>query len=63
MRDIFYKIPSPMNLIKDVANETELIEKLRSLYKNPSDGWKAYKLLSYIFATNRSTMRLLQPHE
>lgn len=34
-------------------------KKLNEIYKNDRDGWKAYKLLSYIFATNRSTIRKL----
>lgn len=32
MIDIFSKIPTTYNLIKDVGNETELREKLNSLY-------------------------------
>ncbi len=63
MMEIFQKIPNPTNLVRDVSNEEELIEKLKKQYKDPMHGWMAYKLLSYIFATNRSTIRKLEPHE
>ena len=63
MIEIFQKLPNPVNLIKDVLSEEQLREKIYSLDKSPDDGKLAYKLLTYVFATNRSTIRLLQPHE
>ena len=63
MIDIFQKLPNPVNLIKDVQSEEQLRDKIYSLYKSHDDGKLAYKLLTYVFATNRSTIKLLQPDE
>jgi flagellin-specific chaperone FliS len=63
MMDIFSKLPNPHNLINDCQNDEELRNKLKSLYKNETDGFLAYKLLCYILATNRSTIRKLQQNE
>lgn len=63
MMDIFSKLPNPATLMRDVTNENELKEKLKVLYKNEADGRLAYKMLSYIFATNKSTIRKLKPEE
>jgi hypothetical protein len=63
MMDIYAKLPSTTNLISDVHNEEELLTKLKNLYKSESDGFLAYKLLNYILATNRSTIKKLKPEE
>lgn len=57
--DIFVNMPHLRDLIVDVTNEDELIKKLQAHYKNEQTGFNSYKLLRYILATNRSTIRLL----
>lgn len=63
MLEIFSKIPNPLNLMNKVNSEDELREKIYSLYKTEKDGLLAYKLLSYIYATNRSSIMQLQPED
>ena len=63
MMDIFTKIPNPVNLIRNVTSDADLRKKLNELYTNEKDGFLAYKLVNYIFATNRSTIKKLEIEE
>ena len=49
--------------MKDVEKEEQLRQKLNTLLKSENDGFLAYKLLSYILATNRNTIIKLKKEE
>ena len=59
MMEIFSKLPNTSTLISSIESDESLREKLNTIFKNESDGFLAYKLLSYILATNRSTIKKL----
>ena len=61
MQELLRLIPSPSRLLENVSNESELLDKLNTLTKQ--EGHLASKLLSYILATNRSTIRKLKESE
>ena len=63
MIEIFSKLPNPVNLMHNVSSEDELREKIYSTQKTEKEGLLAYKLLSYVFATNRSSIIQLQPED
>ena len=59
-------IPSIDVLIQGVENEEALIERLNlhnTNKKKPENAFLAYKLMRYILATNRSSIRRLKPEE
>ncbi|CDW86592.1 uba ts-n domain containing protein [Stylonychia lemnae] len=60
MINILIKLPKVQTLIQKIENEQQLRAKLNEIYKSEKDGWKAYKILSYIFATNRTTIKKLE---
>ena len=41
-------------ICKDVNNDDELRIKLNAILKNDEKGYKAYNMIRYILATNRS---------
>ena len=63
MMKIFMKLPKPEDLLKDCADEEGLKENLKKLFPEGQDAHKAYQLLAYIIATNRTTVRLLKDDE
>ena len=62
---IFAKLPTPSELINQCTDDESLRQYLLlKVYQNNfDDANKAYKLLAYILATNRSTMRQLDAGE
>jgi hypothetical protein len=63
MVDVFDKIPQIGGLIMGIDNEDQLRKKLNIECKDEKKGFQAYKLLRYILATNRSTIRQLKAEE
>jgi len=64
MAEIMLNIPAIETFIHGVDTEEVLLEKLRS-YNNakPDQAFLAYKLMRFILATNRSSIRRLKPEE
>ena len=60
MTDILMLLPSVTQLIAGINTEEELIKKLQTIYGSDQRGYTAYKLLRYILATNRSSIRKLE---
>lgn len=60
MTDILMLLPSVTQLITGINTEEELIKKLQTIYGSDQRGYTAYKLLRYILATNRSSIRKLE---
>ena len=48
---------------KDVNNDEELRIKLNVILKDDEKGYKAYNMIRYILATNRSSIRQLKGDE
>lgn len=48
-------------MMNNVDSEQDLRQKIFGLYKSEHDGLLAYKLLNFIYATNRSTILRLKP--
>jgi|LauGreDrversion4_2_1035121.scaffolds.fasta_scaffold2200018_1 hypothetical protein len=48
-------------MILNVNNDEELRNKLKNILKDEKIGYKAYNLIRYILATNRSSIRKLDP--
>ena len=61
MNDIFAELPSVQAMILNVNNDEELRNKLKNILKDEIKGYKAYNLIRYILATNRSSIRKLDP--
>lgn len=59
MNDIFAELPSVQAMILNVNNDEELRNKLKNILKDEIKGYKAYNLIRYILATNRSSIRKL----
>ena len=62
MMKIFMLFPSPKELIDKAEDEISLREHLKSVvYKqNTDEALLAYKMLAYILATNRTTIKELK---
>ncbi len=63
MADLFAELPSVQAMIKDVNSDDELRSKLNHSLKSEDMGNKAYNLIRYIMATNRSSIRKLKLEE
>lgn len=63
MADLFAELPSVQAMIKDVNGDEELRSKLNISLKGEDKGYKAYNLIRYILATNRSSIRKLKLEE
>ena len=64
MMTIFNKIPKVEEILQKCCDEESLREYFNNLFKDkPGEGNRAYKLLTYIFATNRITIRELKESE
>jgi hypothetical protein len=50
-------------MCKEVSNDEELRIKLNAILKDDLKGYKAYNMIRYILATNRSSIRLLKIDE
>ena len=62
--DIYTQIPQLRQLTQDVETEEDLRKRLIEVFHNDQKkGFSAYKLLRYILATNRSTVRYLKADE
>ena len=59
MNDIFAELPSVQAMILNVNNDEELRNKFKIILKDEIKGYKAYNLIRYILATNRSSIRKL----
>jgi hypothetical protein len=59
MNDIFAELPSVQAMILNMNNDEELRNKLKNILKDEIKGYKAYNLIRYILATNRSSIRKL----
>ena len=61
MAEIIKRIPTIDYLISGVKTDEEIIEKLRKIFPqfDTEYGFLAYKLMWYILATNRSSIRQL----
>ena len=59
MNDIFAELPSVQAMILNVNNDEELRNQLKNILKDEIKGYKAYNLIRYILATNRSSIRKL----
>lgn len=48
----------------DAKTDDDILNKLRNCFpKNPERAFQAYKLMRYVLATNRSSIRQLKPEE
>jgi len=64
MMKIFNLLPLPRELRDKSTNDDAMREHLKMVCKNNiEEASLAYKLLAYIFATNRTTMRELKYNE
>ena len=65
MAEIIRRIPTIDYLISGVQTDEEIIEKLREIFPPfiKENAFRAYKLMWYILATNRSSIRQLNPED
>lgn len=64
MMNVFGQIPAPQALLTASIDDESLREALKEVYKGKTeDALLAYKLLGYILATNRTTIKQLKPEE
>jgi hypothetical protein len=64
MADLITELPAIEAIIQGVDTEEGLIEKLRKYNTaKPEKAFLSYKLMRYILATNRSSIRRLKPEE
>ena len=64
MKNIFKLIPSPKEMIDKSKDDESLKEYLKNVFKqNEIQAHNAYKLISYIFTTNRATIKLLEKED
>ena len=65
MAEIIRRIPTIDYLINGVQTDEEIIEKLREIFPpfKTENAFLAYKLMWYILATNRSSIRQLNPED
>ena len=64
MIEIIKQIPTIDYLISGVQTDKEIIEKLRERFPvKTENAFLAYKLMWYILATNRSSIRQLSPED
>ncbi len=61
IKRIYLKFPSVAELRNNCTSEASLKEYFNTLYPNPEDSMAGYKLMRYIFATNRITLCKLSP--
>jgi len=60
---IFNYFPSPSEMLKKSTDEESLREYITTVCKDKQEALDAYKLLGYIFATNRTTIKMLKADE
>ena len=60
MQDLFAELPTIHMMCKDVNTDDELRIKLNATLKDDVKGYKAYNMIRYILATNRSSIRQLK---
>lgn len=63
MQNLFAELPNVQMMCKDVNNDEELRIKLNVILKDDEKGYKAYNMIRYILATNRSSIRQLKGDE
>lgn len=65
MAEIIRRIPTIDYLINGVQTDEEIIDKLRKIFPQIETEYAflAYKLMWYILATNRSSIRQLNPED
>jgi hypothetical protein len=64
MAEIIKRFPTIDYLISGVQTDEEIIAKLRDIFRfNTEYAFLAYKLMWYILATNRSSIRQLSPED
>jgi hypothetical protein len=61
-------LPTIENLTNSANNDDDILSKLRKIFPEKKDdkinkSFLAYKLMRYVLATNRSSIRRLRPEE